>query len=96
MHGANNKQVTHFAKEELIPQGRAIISSMAFEEAQMDYRLYVLDEAGRVRSRIDLECASDEDACQRARAAAQSQRVELWQGQRRIGTFEAPVLARPA
>jgi len=62
----------------------------------MDYRLYVLDEAGGIRSRSDLECASDEEACQRAKAAAQSQRVELWQGRRRIGVFEAAPLARPA
>jgi hypothetical protein len=55
----------------------------------MDYRLYVLDEAGHIRSRTEFECASDEEACLRAKAAAQTQAVELWQGRRCIGTFGA-------
>jgi hypothetical protein len=53
----------------------------------MDYRLYVLDSTRRIRSSSEFEVASDEEACQRAEAAAKTQPVELWQGKRRIGAF---------
>jgi hypothetical protein len=59
----------------------------------MDYRLYVLDAAGSIRSRTDFQSPSDDDACARAEAEALTQPVELWQGQRRIGSFGSSAAA---
>jgi hypothetical protein len=43
------------------------------------YRAYVLDEDGRIRRAIELDCADDATALEEARQYADGHDVELWQ-----------------
>jgi hypothetical protein len=61
----------------------------------MDYRLYVLDLNGHILSAADFRAENDAEARQRAIAAATTQRIDLWQGARRIGSFGVPPAAAP-
>jgi hypothetical protein len=53
------------------------------------YRLYFLDEMGRVRRRQDLECTDDKEAVAVARAMKHPYGKELWSGTRPVETFNA-------
>jgi len=48
------------------------------------YRTYVLDEGGRVVVAVDLECADDDEATERAKRLGDGE-VELW---RRVPLLE--------
>jgi hypothetical protein len=52
------------------------------------YRAYLLDADGHIIDRIDLTCGDDESARARARELIDGHPVELWDGGRKIATFD--------
>jgi hypothetical protein len=54
------------------------------------YRAFVIGLDGHVIDRVDLFCASEEDARERARQLVDGHAIELWEGTRRIERFEPP------
>jgi hypothetical protein len=53
-----------------------------------DYYLYLLDGAGRIVRRVDLEgCAGDDHARDLAAASPHHGRMELWQGDRLVEIY---------
>lgn len=52
------------------------------------YKLHFIDRwTGSIRSYLDFEASSDEDACQHAMGFQGSDLVELWCGQRLVHRF---------
>jgi hypothetical protein len=56
---------------------------------RLDYRLYLLDAKGHIRSSVDLDCEDDEAAKAVAEGHRHEHRLELWQRDRFVGVFEA-------
>jgi hypothetical protein len=54
----------------------------------MHYRLFLLDEGGRVRARFGLECPDDKDAIKDAIQFADGEALEVWQDTRMV--FQRP------
>ena len=54
-----------------------------------EYKGYFIGPDGRIAGRVDLVCADDDDARERAKDLADSQPVELWQLDRMIGKIGA-------
>ena len=52
-----------------------------------EYRALVLSFEGEVLQTIELICATEEAAIERAKLLVDSHPVELWQGPRRIARF---------
>ncbi|MGF6426915.1 MULTISPECIES: hypothetical protein [Bradyrhizobium] len=53
------------------------------------YKAYILGDDGHVIARVDLpDCDDDEAAKHKARKVAIGQAVELWDGPRKIATFQ--------
>lgn len=52
-----------------------------------EYRAYVVGPDGHVLQRIDLLCADDDAAKERAKALVDGHDVELWQLDRKISVF---------
>ncbi len=52
-----------------------------------DYRLYLLDDEGRIRGRLDLQCEHDAEAIQAASEQSNGAPSELWQGSRVVKRF---------
>jgi hypothetical protein len=48
----------------------------------LEYRMYIIDNVGRIIERIDLECPSDAEAVSGGKAYALNKDVEIWCGQR--------------
>ena len=57
--------------------------------AMQEYRAYILGPDGHVRDRVDIVCADDETAKEKAKQLAGGGDVELWQLDRRIAEFRA-------
>jgi hypothetical protein len=57
----------------------------------MDYRLYVLNSAGKFADVEEWDCVSDEAALERATHHSHAYGAELWQGKRRLSTFAGPM-----
>ena len=57
----------------------------------LDYRVYILDEDGRV-SRVPqiIRCASDADATRRARRLQSHLAIEVWQSKRLVVKLDPP------
>jgi hypothetical protein len=53
------------------------------------YRAYVVGPEGRIKLRVDLFCADDDAAIERAKALVEGQEVELWHLGRKIAEFKA-------
>jgi hypothetical protein len=53
-----------------------------------NYRVYILGEDGHIIDRVDLHCGNDKAAKDMARKLAIGQAVELWDGARKIATFQ--------
>jgi len=53
------------------------------------YRLYFLDEQGRINRALDLECADDEEAVSRVSEHRYQYGLELWEGARLVKRFPA-------
>ena len=57
-------------------------------EAEMqEYRAYFVGPDGHVQNRVDLRCADDAEASRLAKQLFDGRDVELWQLDRKIGTF---------
>jgi len=54
-----------------------------------EYRAYVIGPDGHIQQRIDLLCAGDDAAKERARQLVNGHDLELWQLDRMIATFKA-------
>jgi len=52
-----------------------------------DYRAYFVGPDGHVQNRVDLRCADDAEAIRLAKQLFDGRDVELWQLDRKIGTF---------
>ena len=52
-----------------------------------DYRAYFVGPDGHVQNRVDLRCADDVEAIRLAKQLFDGRDVELWQLDRKIGTF---------
>ena len=64
----------------------------------MDYRIYFLDEQNHFRAAEAIECVSDKEAIKLVQKTAKEQRVELWQGNRRVALViegEAQIISGP-
>jgi hypothetical protein len=48
------------------------------------YRLYFLQVTGGINEAVDLDCATDTEAIDRARDLSKGREVELWQGIRLV------------
>ena len=48
----------------------------------LEYRMYVIDNGGRIIDRIDLECPDDAEAVSGGKAYALNKDVEIWRCQR--------------
>jgi hypothetical protein len=44
-----------------------------------EYQAYVIGEDGHIKQRIDLVCADDDRAKERAKSLVDGQTIELWQ-----------------
>ncbi|MFK4385160.1 hypothetical protein [Bradyrhizobium sp. USDA 223] len=55
-----------------------------------EYRAYVVDQDGHFTTRIDLVCADEDSARERAKQLVDGHAVELWQGNRKIDRFDPP------
>jgi hypothetical protein len=53
------------------------------------YRAYVLNKDNSIHLGIDLYCADDGAACERARQLLDRHDIELWQGQRKVARLAA-------
>jgi hypothetical protein len=53
-----------------------------------DYRAYMIGPDGHIERRIDLNCADDEAAKERAKQLVDDYAVELWHLGRQIATFD--------
>ncbi len=53
-----------------------------------EYRAYIIGPDGHVLRRVDLFCADDDAAKERARALVDGHDIELWQLDRRITEFK--------
>ncbi|MCK1467837.1 hypothetical protein [Bradyrhizobium sp. CW10] len=53
-----------------------------------EYQAYVIGQDGHIQQRIDLACADDDAANERAEALVDDHPIELWQSDRKIATFE--------
>jgi hypothetical protein len=57
----------------------------------LDYRVYLLDEGGRVGQIPEvIRCANDEDATRRARRLQGHLAAEVWQGARLVIKLDPP------
>jgi len=52
------------------------------------YRIYFLDERGRIVRAEDIDCADDADASAQARARRHPHPIEIWQRNRLAGVVE--------
>lgn len=50
----------------------------------MDYRVYSLDEEGHIVGVQELDCASDDEAKQKAAAMLDGHDLEVWHRERRV------------
>jgi hypothetical protein len=54
----------------------------------LEYRVYVLDTDGSITGKLDLLCADDVSAARKVESLLDGHALELWEGTRRIATFE--------
>jgi hypothetical protein len=52
------------------------------------YRLYFLDDQGRIRHPLDLDCTDDRHAIETVAGRCDGRRMELWQSGRKVGSFD--------
>lgn len=54
-----------------------------------DYRLYFLDERGHIGGVVELACADDDEAAERAQAHSDGRPMELWRRDRQVRRFSS-------
>jgi hypothetical protein len=60
------------------------------ERRVRDSRVFVIGPDGHIIDRIDLVCATEEDAIERAGLVVDRHVIELWRDSRRIQRFDPP------
>jgi hypothetical protein len=53
-----------------------------------EYRAYIIGPDGHIQRRIDLLCANDDVAKERAKAMVDGHALELWQEARKVAQFD--------
>jgi len=53
-----------------------------------EYRAYIIGPDGHIERRIDLVCADDDAAKERAKALVDGHAIELWQETRKVAQFD--------
>jgi len=53
-----------------------------------EYRAYIIGPDGHIERRIDLVCADDDAAKERANALVDGHAIELWQETRKVAQFD--------
>jgi len=53
----------------------------------LEYRMYVIDNYGKIIERIDLECPNDAEAVSDGKTYLQKNNVEIWCGQRVVSVL---------
>jgi hypothetical protein len=53
-----------------------------------DYRAYIIGSDGRIQKSMELDCADDAEAIEKAKQFVDGQDIELWQRERRVARFE--------
>jgi hypothetical protein len=53
-----------------------------------NYNFFALDHDGRITAAGQDECSDDFRALERARSSGCTQRIEVWEGRRRVGRVE--------
>lgn len=61
----------------------------------MEYRLFVLNSAGKFADVEEWDCASDEEALDKAAHNRHAFGAELWRGDRHLSTFTGPIVSGP-
>jgi len=56
--------------------------------AMPHYRLYTLGRGNRISQAVDLDCETDAEAIEKARALYPRDPIELWQGKRLVKRIE--------
>jgi hypothetical protein len=65
--------------------------SLEKREAKVNYKVYVLDSAGRISSPFKtIECADDNEALEQAKRYLSGSAVEVWQHNKLIVRLEPP------
>jgi hypothetical protein len=54
------------------------------------YRVYIMGWDGHILNAVNLDCADDDAARERAKQLVDGHDVELWQLDRKIAKFKAP------
>jgi hypothetical protein len=62
-------------------------SVSGWEAGMQEYRAYLVGPDGHVQNRVDLRCADDAEASRLAKQLFDGRDVELWQLDRKVGTF---------
>jgi hypothetical protein len=66
-------------------------STSGWEAEMQEYRAYIMGPDGHVQKRVDLRCNDENEAIELTKKLVDGQDVELWQLDRQIRTFKAPV-----
>jgi hypothetical protein len=69
------------------PEDRLQGPRIGLDGQMQDYRTYFVGPDGHVQNRVDLRCADDDEAIRLAKQLFDGRDVELWQLDRKIGTF---------
>ena len=59
------------------------------------YRLYFLNAVNHITHAVDVDCDTDDQALAAAQEQAHSGKIEIWQGQRKVGVCAAAKSAIP-
>ncbi|EIG57000.1 hypothetical protein Bra1253DRAFT_01638 [Bradyrhizobium sp. WSM1253] len=60
---------------------------MFWSKLMPEYRAYILGSDGHIQLRLELDCADEPTASERAKQLVNRQDVELWEGARKIATY---------
>jgi hypothetical protein len=53
-----------------------------------DYRAFIIGSDCRIQKSIELDCADDAEAIEKAKQFVDGHDIELWQRERRVAKFE--------
>ncbi len=54
------------------------------------YRIYFLNDKGRIRHAVDIECPTDDDALRVVQERKDGRAMELWEGARKVAEISKP------
>ena len=60
-----------------------------------EYRAYLVGSDGHIQLRVELHCADEQTARERAKQLASDQDVELWEDAHKIATYRPESKATP-